>query len=334
MKIEKIKKDEELYRVRKMYKGKRYTVYFDHLPDDREVFNAITEKMNEGGYGANRGCFREYANDYIEKKRNVLSPSTAGGYQKVIRAISPKFLSLRFYEIELQDIQAEVNRYAQGRAPKSVKNFSGFISAVFKLYRPRFNYNVKLPQKKKYKGYVPTEEDVKRILEASKGSHYHIGFQLAVLAMRRSEICAATIDDLHGNLLTINKDRIYDENNHLMIRDNTKTEESTREIYLPDSLVEEIREAGYIYDRTPPMLVKTLHKYQDELEIPRFRLHDLRVFFVSYAHSLKIPDLYIQKAGGWKSDFVMKNTYLKELKDKTQEAQQNIASNLFEKTDR
>jgi integrase len=238
-------------------------------------------------------------------------------------------MDMKMHEIELSDIQAEINRYAKGRAPKSVKNFSGFISAVFKLYRPRFNYDVKLPQKKKYKGYVPTEEDVKRILEASKGSHYHIGFQLAVLSLRRSEICGATIDDVRGNILTINKDRIYDENNHLMTRDNTKTEESTREIYLPDSLVEEIREAGYIYDRTPPMLVKTLHKYQDELEIPRFRLHDLRVFFVSYAHSLKIPDLYIQKAGGWKSDFVMKNTYLKELKDKTQEAQQNIVSKLF-----
>ena len=327
MKIEKL--TDNTYRVRKQSRGKVYTAYFDHLPDDLEALNAITQIMNEAGYGANKGAFRAYAQEYIATKRNVLSPSTAGGYQKIIRSISPKFMDMKMHEIELSDIQAEINRYAKGRAPKSVKNFSGFISAVFKLYRPRFNYDVKLPQKKKYKGYVPTEEDVKRILEASIGSHYHIGFQLAVLSLRRSEICAATIDDLHGNLLTINKDRIYDENNHLMTRDNTKTEESTREIYLPDSLVEEIREAGYIYDRTPPMLVKTLHKYQDELEIPRFRLHDLRVFFVSYAHSLKIPDLYIQKAGGWKSDFVMKNTYLKELKDKTQEAQQNIASGLF-----
>ena len=173
---------------------------------------------------------------------------------------------------------------------------------MFKLYRPRFNYAVKLPQKKKYKPYVPTEEQVKAILDASKGSHYHIGFQLAVLGMRRAEIAAATINDLHGNILSINKDRIYDEENHLMTRDNTKTEESTREIYLPDALVEEIKQAGYIYDKTPPMLVNTLHKYQDQLGIPRFRLHDFRVFFVSYAHSLKIPDLYIQKSGGWKTD--------------------------------
>lgn len=327
MKIEKL--TDNTYRVRKQSRGKVYAAYFDHNPSDLEALNAITQIMNEAGYGDNKGSFKMYANEYIETKRNVLSPSTAGGYQKIIRSISPKFMSLKLYEIELQDIQAEVNRYAKDHAPKSVKNFNGFISAVFKLYRPKFNYNVKLPQKKKFKSYVPTEDDVKAILEASKGSPYHIGFQLAVLGMRRSEIAAITIDDLHGNILAINKDRIYDEENHLMTRDNTKTEESTREIYLPDELVKEINEAGYIYDKTPPMLVNTLHKYQDELGIPRFRLHDLRVFFVSYAHSLGIPDLYIQKSGGWKTDFIMKNTYLKELKDKTQEAQQNIASKLF-----
>ena len=327
MKIEKIK---NTYRVRKVYKGKRYTVYFDHKPTELEALNAITEKLNESDYGANKGKFKVYAKEYIAAKRNVLSPSTAGGYQKILRSISDEFKSMKIHEIERVDIQNEVNRYAEHHAPKSVKNFFGFISAVLKMYRPNFKISdTQLPQKKKFKSYVPTEEDVKRILDASKDSPYHIGFQLAVLGMRRSEIAAATIDDLHGNLLSINKDRIYDEQNHLVTRDNTKTEESTREIFLPDALVSEIEQAGTIYDKTPPMLVKTLHYYQDMLGIPRFRLHDLRVFFVSYAHSLGVPDLYIQKSGGWKSDYVMKNTYLNELKGKTHEAQKSISSNLF-----
>ena len=328
MKVEHLKNN--TYRVRKQINGSRETLYFDHKPTEREVLNAIADKINNVDYGANKGKFEVYAQEYIASKRNVLSPSTAGGYQKIIRSLSPEFKAKKIHEIEPHDVQSEINRYAKDHAPKSVKNFSGFISAVFKLYRPRFNYNVKVPQKKKYKPYVPTEAEVKAILDASKGSHYHIGFQLAVLGMRRSEIAAVQIEDLKGNMLTIDKDRIYDENNHLMTRDNTKTEDSTREIYLPDALVEEINEAGYIYDRTPPMLVKTLHKYQDDLGIPRFRLHDLRVFFVSYAHSLNIPDLYIQKSGGWKTDRIMKNTYLNELQGKTQEAQKNIASKLFD----
>ena len=327
MKAEKL--TDNSYRVRKTYKGKRYDVYFDHAPNDKELMLAVAEKLQTSEATTVKGSFETCAKDYIATKRNVLSPSTAGGYQKIIRALSKEFKEKKLYDIDVIDVQAEVNRYAKGHAPKSVKNFHGFISAVLRLYRPRFDATVKIPQKKKYKGYTPSEEEVKLILDASKGTPYHVGFQLAVLGMRRSEISAVTIDDLKGNLLTINKDRIYDEENHLMTRDNTKTEESTREIYLPDALVNEIKDAGTIYDRTPPMLVKTLHKYQDSLGIPRFRLHDLRVFFVSYAHSLGVPDLYIQKAGGWKSDYIMKTTYLKELQDKTHEAQQNISANLI-----
>ena len=147
--------------------------------------------------------------------------------------------------------------------------------------------------------------------------------------MRRAEISAAQISDIHGNLLSINKDRIHDEDNHIMTRDNTKTEESTREIFLPDKLIEEIKKAGKIYDKTPPMLVKTLHKYQDQLGIPRFRLHDLRVFYASYAHSLGVPDVYIVKNGGWKTDYVMKSIYRNALRDKTDEMQKVVADNII-----
>ena len=327
MKIEKIKNN--TYRVRKQYKGTQYTVYFDHKPTEKEVLGALTEKIQNPEYGDNKGCFEVYCNKYIASKRNVLSPSTLGGYQKLTRTLSPEFKSKKLFSIDQVDIQNEINRYAEEHSPKSVKNLYGFISAVLNMFRPSFNATVTLPQKKKYKAYVPSEEEVKSILDASKGTPYHIPFQLAVLGMRRSEISAVSINDLQGNVLTVNKARIYDEDNHIITRDNTKTEESTREIYLPDELVKEISKAGTIYDKTPPMLVKTLHKYQDQLGIPRFRLHDLRVFFVSYAHSLGIPDLYIQKSGGWKSDFVMKNTYLNELKGKTQEAQRNFSSKIF-----
>ena len=114
-----------------------------------------------------------------------------------------------------------------------------------------------------------------------------------------------------------------------MTRNNTKTEESTREIYLPDALVSEIEQAGTIYDLTPPMLVHTLHKYQDELGIKRFRLHDFRHYYASFAHAQGIPDAYIMKAGGWKTDHVMKKVYREALKDKNEEMQKKIADGLF-----
>ena len=325
MKVEKVSAN--TYRVRKTYKGKRYDICFDHKPNQKEIAEAIAHKMKETT--GLKGSFEFYCNQYIESKLNVLSPSTIGGYRKIVRTLSDDIKTKQLHDIEQIDIQNEINNYAVGRSPKSVRNLHGFISAVLRVFRPSLNISTTLPQKKKFDRNMPTTDDVQKILKASEGTPYHIAFQLAVLGMRRSEICAATIEDLHGNFLSINKARIYDGENHIMTRDNTKTESSTREIYLPDALVEEIEQAGVICDRTPPMLVKTLHKYQDELGIERFRLHDLRGFYVSYAHSIGIPDVYILKAGGWKSDYVMKNTYRDALRDKNEEMQQKVASKIL-----
>ena len=330
MKIEHLKN--ETYRIRKMVNGTKYTVYFDHKPSQKEIMTILSEKLQNTEYGQNKGSFETYCNKYVDSKRNVLSPSTLGGYQKLIRTLSPELKSKNLYDIEQIDIQTEINNYAADHSPKSVKNLHGFISAVMGMFRPSMKISTALPQNKKKKNNLPTEDDVKRIIKASEGTPYHIPFQLAILGMRRSEICAVTPDDIDGNILTINKARIYDEHNHIITRDNTKTEESTREIYLPDELVAEIERAGVIYDKTPPMLVKTLHKYQDELGIERFRLHDLRAFFVSYAHSLGVPDVYIMKAGGWKTDHVMKSVYRNALRDKTEEMQKKISGNILQVT--
>jgi len=327
MKVEKL--TDNTYRVRKVYKGKRYTAYFDHIPDDRELLIIMSEKMQNTDFGQNTASFGAYCNKYIESKVNVLSPSTIGGYRKIVRQLSQGFKDKPLYDIEQIDIQNEINRYAVDRSPKSVRNLHGFISAVLGVFRPNMKIHTTLPQKRKYDGNIPTTEGIKMIIDASKGTPYHIGFQLAVLGMRRSEICAATPADIHGNFLTINKTRLYDEENHLVIRDNTKTEESTREIYLPDALIKEIEDAGVIYDRTPPMLVKTLHKYQDMFGLERFRLHDLRAFYVSYAHAIGIPDAYIMQSGGWKTDYVMKSVYRKTLSDKSAEMQTKITDGLF-----
>ena len=326
MKIEKL--TDNTYRVRKQYKGRTYAICFDHKPTQKEAMIRMTEKMQVETDGS-KGKFEEYADKYIRSKENVLSPSTIGGYRKIIRCLSAEFKAKQLFDIQQIDIQNEINRYAVDHAPKSVRNLHGFISAVFAVFRPNMNISTTLPQKRKFDRNLPTTDDVKRILDASKGTKYHIPFQLAVLGMRRSEICAATVDDLDGNILRINKATVYDENNQIIVRDNTKTEESTREIYLPDSLVDEIRTAGTIFDMPPSLLVKTLHSYQDKLKISRFRLHDLRAYYVSYAHSLGIPDVYIMKNGGWKTDYVIKSVYREALRDKTDEMQKKIVDGLF-----
>lgn len=327
MKVEKL--TDNTYRVRKMVNKKVYTTYFDHLPADAEVLIAMSEKLKDADYGKNKGTFAVYCDKYIESKRNVISPSTIAGYKKLKKYLSDDFKKKQIQDIEQIDIQTEINSFSVGHSPKYVRNLHGFISAVLTTFRPSMTISTSLPQKRKYEHNLPTTEGVKMILEASKGSPYHIAFQLAVLGLRRSEICAVSIDDLDGNVLKISKAAIYGENNKIITRNNTKTTESTREIYLPDSLVKEIRDVGGIFKYQPQALTRALHKYQDALGLERFRLHDFRGYFASYAHSLGVPDAYIMKMGGWKTDHVMKSVYRDALKDKNQEMQRKISDGLF-----
>lgn len=327
MKIEQVSKNS--YRVRKMVNGKPYTLYFDHRPTQKEIVVAMSETLQSPLNGENKGCFELYCDKYIDSKRNILSPSTISCYQKLKNYVSDDFKKKKLHEIDQLAIQCEINDFAVGHSPKYVRNLHGFISAVLKTFRPTMQISTALPQNKKYNHNLPTSEGVKLILKASEGSPYHIAFQLAALGLRRSEICALTVDDIKGNVLSINKSVVYDENYNLIEKDHNKTTESTREIYLPDSLVAEIKKKGVIFEYKPNALTRALHKYQDALGLERFRLHDFRGYFASYAHSIGIPDEYIIKMGGWKTDHVMKSVYRDALKEKNEEMQRKISDSIF-----
>lgn len=298
------------YRVRKMIQGRSVTVTFDHKPTQAQIIKAMSGKMKEA---PKQGCFLNCAESYIKSKSNVISPSTIKGYTSILKAIPEDFKRKEITRIEQIDIQRFINEYAADHSPKSVRNVHGFISAVLRQFRPEMNIYTTLPQKSVNERYTPSEDDIKRILDASKDNpFYHIPFQLGIMGLRRSEICALTLDDINGNTLTINKALVVDVNNNWIIKQ-TKTAAGTREIYIPDSLVNEIRENGAIYDGYPNTLLLGLNNYQDKLGIPRFRFHDLRHFFASYAHAQGMSDADIMASGGWKSDYTMKQIYRHEM---------------------
>lgn len=268
------------------------------------------------------------AQSYIASKSNVLSPSTVKGYTSVLNsAISDDFKQKKMSHITQQDIQLLINNYAADHSPKSVRNLHGFVTAVFRQFRPQMKIYTTLPQKVENERYTPTEDDIKRILDESKNDHlYHIPFQLGIMGLRRSEICALTLDDIEGNTLTINKALVLNKENQWVVK-TTKTVAGTRKIYIPDSLVSEVKQAGKIFEGWPNSLLVALNRYQDKLGIPRFRFHDLRHFFCSYAHSKGISDADIMASGGWASDYTMRQVYRHEMN--ARESQKKIFDNLI-----
>ena len=200
--------------------------------------------------------------------------------------------------------------------------------AVLGIYRPNFKLHTSLPQKFKYEAHTPSEINVEQIIEANRGTKYEIPFRLACYGLRKSEICALTVEDLDGNHLTINKAYIY-TGEEWTLRHYNKTYGSQRKIYIDDELAAMISDMeGKIFKGNPDTLYKRLTSLLKKNNMEHFRLHDFRAFFASYAHALGIPDAYIMAQGGWSSPHVMQKVYRRAMEEQQKEAMFEYARHL------
>ena len=330
MKIDKLPSGS--YRVRKMIDGKSHSFTWDHKPTQKEILQAIQELPSKQDEILLKGTFADYGRKYIDIKENVTSPSTIRGYETILKNLSPEFLAIKIKDMTAADVQAEINRISVGRSPKTVKNYHGFISPVLGMFRPDLNLVTTLPlESNKSEDYVvPEDEDIKKILTAAKGKSYELALYLGIYAMRRSEVCAVTADDLEGNLLHINKSLVQDKNNKFVLKKYNKTSDSTRTIWIDDYTAQLLKEQGKGFNGYPNNIWDNLSALQTRLGIQHFSYHALRHYYASFAHSLGIPDKYIMANGGWKTDHVMKRIYMKAQENKKQEMMQFAAEYLQE----
>lgn len=293
------------YRISEMRNNTRYRITLDHKPTKNEAKLLLQEKI---GTFSDKTVFKKAAESYIDAKSNVLSPSSIRGYKTIIKCqLTEEFLNMPIESIDLPHIQVLINTLSNTYAPKTVKNVSAFVMSVLKFYGSDVK-SPTLPPKKTKVDYIPSEEDIKRILAEVKGTAYEVPFILGTLGLRRSEICALTPEDLNGNTLTINKALVLNENNEWTLKETTKTEKSTRSVVVPEYVADLIRENGAC-PVTPHSLYWKLQRVQLKLGIPRFPFHKLRHFFASYMHDLGYSNKQIQEFGGWKTDHIMKSVY-------------------------
>ena len=318
MKIEKLPSGK--YRLRKTFKGHTYTIILDYRPSQREAMRLMSERLEQAPAQGGARTFQRAAEDYIRVKRNVLSPSTVRGYESVLRCISEDFRNTRLCDLAAPDVQREVNDYSASHSPKSVRNLHGFISAVLSMYVPGLQLHTTLPQKEEHEDYIPTEDDVKAILQASQGTRYESAILLAVFGLRRSELCALKPADIGDGWISVSKAKVKNDSEEWVIKQ-TKTAAGTRIVHVPREVTDRIRQAG-LYEGDPHAIYKWLQRTQELLGIPRFPLHKFRHYYASACHYLGIPDHYIMQSGGWKTDSVMKAVYRHALSDREKEIQE------------
>ena len=310
------------FRVREMVDGQTLSANFDHKPTQKEIKQTLynlTQKSKDENFSV-------YANKYVESKCNVLSASTIKGYRTLIRSLGD-FGELKFDSITQEDIQKFINQYAIGHSPKSTSNLHGFISSVFRLYKPNMIIYTTLPKRVKYEPYIPSEHDVKNILNLCKSKYpdYYIPLLLACYGLRRGEICALTSDDIEGNSVIVRKSMIQDENYMWIIKQSPKSKAGFRKVIVSTEIIDYIKKNGYAYCGCPDNINNRLHDMQQQLNIPSFSLHKLRHYFVCMCHNLHIPDIYIAQTVGHEHISTTQNIYTHADQNKLKETQAQVS---------
>ncbi len=246
---------------------------------------------------------------YIEAKKNVLSPSTIQGYKNLSKNSLQDIMPYKVSKLTQEQIQKSVNIFAAGHSSKSTRNCWGLLSAVLKMFRPNFNVNISLPQKDKKEIYVPTDEDIKKLLSAAKGTDLYIPILLAAFGgMREGEICALTDNDILDGYININKSMVLADKEWKIKP--PKTYSSNRKVEMPEFIINELKDKnGRIVNRNPHAVSIAFNRLLKKQNLPLFRFHDLRHYYVSSLHALGIPDKYIMAQGGWSTNHTMQTVY-------------------------
>lgn len=255
---------------------------------------------------------------YIESKSAILSPSTIASYKAIRRNNLLGLQKMTVKQVTQETVQIAINQEAMNKTPKTVRNIHGFLAAVLQVYRPDLVLHTTLPQKVKSEIAIPTEEEIRLLLDTVKGTEMELPLILAACCgMRRSEIAALTWKDVdfNKNTIKIKKALVMDDDNEL-IEKTTKTTAGTRTIRMFPVVSETLTrykeahpdDGGYISLR-PDIISHRFEKLVKRTGIPHYRFHDLRHYTVSVMLSLNIPKNYIADFVGHETENMIDKVY-------------------------
>lgn len=263
--------------------------------------------------------FSDRMERYIISKEPVLSPATIRGYrniQKMLLRDYPAFCCMEIRQISQDDVQRVVNTLSRSKSPKTVRNYHGLISSVI---GSDLALNTSMPQKVRPELYIPSDGEIRALVDAVRNTELEIPVLLgAFCMMRRGEICALTLDDIQGDVIHVHHSLVLgtDKEWHLKA---PKTGSSDRFISAPSFVTDRIHEVGHITTLNPHSITIMFQRVLTRANIEHFRFHDLRHYSASIRHALGIPDAYIMQEGGWKTDTVLKSVYRHAMSDRQKE---------------
>lgn len=318
--------------AKKLPSGAYRCLIFDHMEDGKRKYKSFTAPTKkEAEYKATQYIMQkedqkktlpEYTlydaiGNYCDLKNNVLSPSTIREYRRAHNYNYTDIKNIKLNEITNDDIQRWVNGFAKDHSPKTVKNAYGLIRAVLDTFAPDIRLRITLPQAVPHKLYVPSDADIKAVIEyfSENDKDMELAVYLAAFGtLRRSEVCGLDAGDIDGNTITIQRAMVDKGKDEWVIK-TTKTVSSTRTVEMPQFVIDKCPKEGRIVNLNPDQVTHRFMRALRHLDVPSFRFHDLRHYAASIMHAIGVPDQYIMQRGGWSSDKTLKAIYRGTIKD-------------------
>lgn len=259
----------------------------------------------------------EAIDEYINLKRSVLSPASIYRYETIrkrsFQSVMDVALSAITSDMLQQAVNDEMMRKPLNRsgtvAPKTVQAEYGLIASVLRRFAPERVYSITLPKKARNIRDLPSPE---AIYEAVKGTDIELPVLLAMwLSLTVSEIRGLTKSkSIDGEFLTV-REVLVNIGGEDVRKEMAKEATRNRRLRLPDHLRDLISEVDgdIIVPMSQKMILYNLRKQLKAHGIQPITFHDLRHISASVMAMLKIPDVYAQERGGWKTDHVMKAVY-------------------------
>lgn len=257
-----------------------------------------------------RGTLRAAVNDYINRKRRVLSPSTIRGYVGYRDNYLRPWLDSDITAVNWQRAMDSLDC-----SPKTVRNVWNLARAAMaeKEHYPR----VQLPKAIKRDLLWLTPEQIPAFLEGVRGRPCELPALLGLHSLRRSEMFALTAADIDfsNSLIRVRGAVVLDEKNRPVARAANKTTNSNRDIPIMIPRLLELLEGRRTEDG--PLLKCHMGKPYEGINaacrrqgLPEVGVHGLRRTFASLGYSLGMSEEEIMAIGGWDDYNTMHRFYV------------------------
>ena len=269
---------------------------------------------------------------YIDSMSNILSPSTICGYEQIYRLRLKSIMHVPLSKLTNNTIQVAINEETLHLQPKTVRNISALLSSVLKKYNPNFVYKVILPQKTKHEMSIPTQEQMRLILDDVKGTEMELPLLLAAcLGLRRSELLGLKWENVDFNKGTIKIDTaVVTGIGAKKFEKAPKSIAGYRTLSVPENIMQKLKDAKEkatnenVIALTGEAIYGRFDHILKRLNLPHFRLHDLRHYYASVLLAMGIPNKYAQQRMGHSTDNMLKNVYQHIMEDTKNEIDKSV----------